>query len=218
MNFKIQKLTGRLNHWWRLPSLFCILMAGFSRTSGWAADFSGSFATSNMEISVYSQNSLAPDAVWKINSVSPEHRRLGFFSVKLLPVMIVEGIQLEFTKTNPQTNWLEGFRCEWAPAASRGLIEWRNFSISFPQEKTPRLQAKRVHPAANAGSLICRLEGVTLQTGPQPIHLSHAEVRVEGQAGVVAWRDSAATIQWDLFSGQFTTNTTVAHGIPNEKL
>ena len=218
MNFEIQKLTRRLNQSWRLTALLCALMAGCWPTGGWAADLSGSFATSNMEISVYSQNSLAPEAVWKINRISSEHRRMGFFSVKLLPVMVVEGIQLEFTNTNPQTNWLEGFRCEWAPAASRDIFEWRNFSILFPQEKAPRVQARRVHPAPNAGSLICQLEGVTLQTVYQPVHLSRAEVRAEGQSAAIVWRDSAATIQWDLFSGQFTTNTTVAHGIPNEKL
>jgi hypothetical protein len=215
MNFRIQKLAGRLNllcfGWGALGAL----IASLCPAGGWAADFPGSFATSNMEISVYSQNSLSPEAIWKINLVSPRHRRLGFFSVKLLPVMVVEGIQLEFTSANPQTNWLEGFRCEWAPAANRGLIEWRNFSIIFPQEKEPRLQAKRAHPAANAGSLICQLEGVTLQTGSRPIHLSRAEVRAEGQAGAIVWQDSAATIRWNLFSGQFTTNA-IIQGIKNE--
>jgi len=218
MNRNIQKIEERLKYLRLLMGLFCALMVNFSPAGGWAADFSGSFATSNMVISVYSQNSLQPEAVWKINRISSEHRRMGFFSVKLLPVMVVEGIQLEFTNPNPQTNWLEGFRCEWAPAASRDIFEWRNFSILFPQEKVPRVQARRVHPAANAGSLICQLEGVTLQTGSQPVHLSRAEVRVEGQSAAIVWRDSAATIRWDLFSGQFTTNTTVAHGIPNEKL
>jgi hypothetical protein len=216
MNLIIQKLTERSNHSWRLRVLLCALIAGCSPAVGRAADFSSSFSSSNMEISVYSQDSLAPDAVWKINSVSPEHRRMGFFSVKLLPVLVAEGIRLEFTKTGPQTNWLEGFRCEWAPAANRGLMEWRDFSIFFPQETVPRLHAKRVHPAANAGSLICRLEGVTLQIGARPIHLSRAEVRAEGQSAAIVWRDSAATFRWDLFSGQFITNA-ITQGIQNEK-
>lgn len=216
MNFKIQKLTERLNHLWRWRGMLWALIATFSPPGGRAADFSGSFATSNMEISVYSPNSLRPDAIWKINRISPEHRRMGFFSVKLLPVEVVEGIQLEFTRTNPQTNWLEGFHCEWSPAANRGLVEWRNFSIIFPPEPVPRLQAKRAHPTANAGSLICQLEGVTLQTGSRPIHLARAEVRAEGQAGLIVWRDNVATIRWDLFSGQFTTNG-ITQGIQNEK-
>jgi hypothetical protein len=217
MNLNNKELAGRFNHLGHLKSLLCVLIAGFSAAGGWAADVSSAFSTSNMEISVYSQNSLAPDAVWKINSISSEHRRMGFFSVKLLPVVVVEGVRLEFAKTNPQTNWLEGFRCEWAPAANQSTFEWRDFSISFPQEKVPRLQAKRVHPVANAGSLICRLEGVTLQTGSQLIHLSRAEVRVSGQTAVIVWRDAAATIQWDLFSGQFTTNATTQR-TQNEKL
>ncbi|MFZ0828554.1 MAG: hypothetical protein WAO02_14135 [Verrucomicrobiia bacterium] len=214
----IQKFMGHLKLLRRWLGLLCALLVPFSPAGSRAADFSGSFATSNLEISVYSPNALAPDAIWKINTVTPGHRRMGFFGVKLLPVMVVDGIQLEFTTASPQTNWLEGFRCEWAPAASRGIFEWQDFSIFFPQEKTPRLQARRVHPVANAGSLICRLEGITLQTGSRPIHLPRAEVRAEGPAGAIVWREAAATIQWDLFSGQFTTNTIVVHGTSNEKL
>jgi hypothetical protein len=216
MNLIIQKLTERSNIPWRLRALLCACIAGICPANGWAADFSGSFSSSNMEISVYSKNSLEPDAVWRINRVSPQHRRMGFFSVKLLPVLVVEGIRLDFAKSGPQTNWLEGFRCEWAPAANQELIEWRDFSIFFPQETVPRLHAKRVHPEANAGSLICRLEGVTLQTGARPIQLSRAEVRAEGRSAAVVWRDAAATVQWDLFSGQFTTNA-ITQGIQNEK-
>lgn len=218
MNLNFQNFGERLNLLRPLQGVLFALIVGFAPAGSLAADLSGFFTASNLEISVYSEHSLEPAAIWKIDRISPEHRRIGFFSVKLLPVVVVDRVQLEFTKPNPQTNWLEGFRCEWAPAANRELIEWRDFSIYFPKEKMPRLQAKRAHPAADAGALICRLEGVTLQTGSQPIHLSRAEVRAEGQAGEIVWRDAAATIQWDLFSGQFTTNTIVAHGIPNEKL
>lgn len=189
--------------------VLCALMASLFQTGGLAADASGFFTVSNMEINVYPKNSLEPEAVWKINTVSPEHKRIGFFSIKLLPVMVAAGIQLEFTKTNPQTDWLEGFHGEWMPTASQSIFEWRDFSIFFPQEKLPRLHAKYVHPVTNAGSLVCRLDGVTLQSGSGPVHLSSAEVRADGQGGKIVWRDSASTIQWDLFSGQFETNATM---------
>jgi len=215
MKSNLQKHAERLPHLRRLRPILCALFAGFSAAGGLAADFPGSFGAGNMEISVYPQNSVEPDAVWKINSVSPGHRRLGFFRVKLLPVLVVEGIQLEFTKTHPQTNWLEGFRCDWAPGANPGIFEWRDFRIFFPQEKVPRLQAKRVYPVAHAGTLICRLDGVTLQAGFQPIHLARAEVRAEGPAGNIVWRDAAAIIRWDLFSGQFATNA-ITQGTQNE--
>jgi len=179
--------------------------------------YSGAFATSNLEIRIYPENSLEPDAIWKIDRILTEHKRIGFFSVQLLPHLVVQGIQLEFTRTNPPANWLDSFRCEWVPAENRSALEWRDFSISFPQETIPRLHAGRAHPVAHAGSLICRLEGVTLQTGSRPVYLPRAEVRMEGQTGRIVWQDSGHTIQWDLFSGQFVTSSIIQR-TQNEKL
>ena len=198
---------------------FCVLIAGWLTADGKAADlfgFPGFTPPENLKISVYSENSLVPEAVWTINKVSLEHRRLGFFSVQLLPIVLVDGIRLDMANAVPQTNWLDGFRCEWAPAANHGVFEWRDFSIFFPAEKVPRLYARNVHPVTDGGRLICRLEGVTLQTGSQPIHLARAEVCAQGTAAEVVWRNSAAVMQWDLFSGQFTTNL-ITQGTQNEK-
>jgi hypothetical protein len=203
-----------------LALVACFLANGLRAASlpenGLAGARFGAFAATDLEIADYAENSLEPEAVWKIKSVSPEHRRLGFFSVKLLPIMVVRDVQLDFISPNPQTNWLDAFRCEWVPVAKRSAFEWRDFQVFFPQEKTPRLQAKRVYPVARAGALIARLEDLTLQAGSRPLHLSRAEVRAEGRAGVLAWTENSATIRWDLFSGQLTTNT-VTQGTQNEK-
>jgi hypothetical protein len=205
----------------KLPCLFFgwVLVAGSLQAT--ARDLvpgcPSSFATSNLEIRIYPEDSLEPDATWKIDCISTEHKRVGFFRVQLLPLLVVQGIQLEFTRTNPPANWLDGFRCDWAPAENRSALEWRNFSISFPHEKIPRLSAGRARPVANAGSLICQLEDVTLQTGSGPIHLPRAEMRTEGRSGQIVWRESAATIQWNLFSGQFTTNA-ITERTQNENL
>jgi hypothetical protein len=200
-----------------LKVLLCLLAVASLAARGGAADsfpadgLAGarivSFAATDMEVTDYADNSLEPDAVWKIKSVSPEHRRMGFFSVKLLPVMVVRDIQLNFTSPRPQTNWLDDLHCEWVPVAKRAAFEGREFSVCFPGENTPRLQAQRVYPVTRAGPLVCRLEGVTLQTASQPVHLARAEVRAEVRAGAIVWHVPEATIQWDLFSGQFTTNS-----------
>jgi hypothetical protein len=196
-----------------------VLLTGILQASArdLAPGYSSFIANSNLEIRIYPERSLEPDAIWKIDRIVLEHKRIGFFSVQLMPHLVVEGIQLEFTRTNPPANWLDGFRCEWVPAENRSALEWRNFNISFPQETIPRLHAGRAHPVAHAGSLICRLEDVTLQGGSGPVHLPRAEVRMEGQAGRIAWQDSGRTIQWDLFSSQFITSSIIQR-TPNEKL
>jgi hypothetical protein len=117
MSFKIQEVMLFLP---RLALVFCTLILTFHPAHCLAAGPSASFATSNLEIRLYPQNSLVPDAVWKIDRIAPDHKRIGFFHVQLLPMLVVQGIGLEFTRTNPPANWLEGFRCEWVPADSSG--------------------------------------------------------------------------------------------------
>lgn len=200
-----------------LACLFCILIFGFPVSRSLASDYFGSSATSNLEIRVYPENSLKPDAIWKIDQISTEHKRVGFFRVQLMPLLVVQGIHLKFTRTNPPANWLEGFQCKWLPLKDRNALEWRDFSIAFPQETVPRLLAGRAHPIAHAGSLICRLDDVTLQTGSGPVHLPRAEMRMEGQAGRIVWQDSGHTVQWDLFSNQ-TVISSIIQRKQNEKL
>ena len=181
-----------------------------------AAGFPGSLQASNMDSVIYGDDFFKPVAALKIGRIFTDHRRLGFFHIKLLPVLVAEGVHLEFAQASPQTNWLDGFRFDPAPSVSRSAVEWRDFSVSMAQEKSPRLQADRVHPAVNASSIVCQLEGVTVQAGLERLKVPKAELRTEGQSGQVVWTRSHQTIQWDLFSGQFTTNA-ITQGIQNEK-
>ena len=173
-------------------------------------------AASDLVITDYRENSIEPEEVWNIAQISREYRHMGFFTVKLLPVLVVKGIRLDLGSASGQTNWLGGFRCDWSPRANPTVFEWRDFSVFFPGETAPRLRAKRVYPVAGPGSLAGRLEGVILQTGAELVYLPRAEVRATGRAGEIVWQDRSAAIRWDLFSTQCTTNT-ITQGKPHEK-
>jgi hypothetical protein len=80
-----------------------------------AAGLSGSLQASNVESVIYGDDFFKPVAALKIGRIFTDHRRLGFFRIKLLPVLVAEGVHLEFAQANPQTNWLEGFRFDPAP-------------------------------------------------------------------------------------------------------
>ena len=183
------------------------LAAGFFPLCVPAAGFSGSLQASNVESVIYGDDFFKPVATVKIGRIFTDHRRLGFFHVKLLPVLVAEGVHLEFAQASPQTNWRDGFRFDPAPAAGRSAVEWRDFSVSVAQEKLPRLQADRVHPTVNASSIVCQLEGVTVQAGLERLKVPKAELRAEGQSGQVVWTRSHQVIQWDLFTGQCKTNS-----------
>ena len=189
-----------------LATALCALAVGFLPVCVPAAGLSGSLQASNVESVIYGDDFFKPVAVVKIGRIFTDHRRLGFFHIQLLPVLVAEGVQLEFAQASPQTNWLDGFRFDPAPSVSRSAGEWRDFSVSIAQEKLPRLQADRVHPTVNADSIVCQLEGVTMQAGPERLKVPKAELRAEGQSGQVIWARSHQVVQWDLFTGQCKTN------------
>jgi hypothetical protein len=200
----------------RLAGALCALAVSFLPLCVPAAGLSGFLQASNMESVIYGSDFFKPVATVKIERIFIDHRRLGFFRIKLLPVLVAEGVRVEFAEARPQTNWLDGFRFDPAPSVSRSAVEWRNFSVSFAQEKSPRLQAHRVHPTVNASSIVCRLEGVTVQAGGSQFDVSKAEFRAEGQSGEVIWTRSNQVIQWNLFTGQCRTNFITEKS--NEKL
>lgn len=189
-----------------LAGALCSLAVSFLPLCVPAAGLSGSLQASNLESVIYGDDFFKPVAALKIGRIFTDHRRLGFFHIKLLPVLVAEGVHLEFPQTSPQTNWLEGFRFDPAPSVSRSAVEWRDFSVSIAQEKLPRLQADRVHPTVNASSIVCQLEGVTVQAGLERLKVPKAELRAEGQSGQVVWTRSHQVVQWDLFTGQCKTN------------
>lgn len=212
MKASVQRPTGRLK---RLGIILFALVGGCTPVCLPAAGFSGSLQTSNIESVIYGSDFFKPVAALKIERIYTDHRRLGFFHVKLLPVLVADGVHLEFAQARPQTNWLDGFRFDPAPAVDRSAVEWRDFSVSFAQEKSPRLRANRVHPTVNANFIVCRLEGVTVQAGAEQFNVPKAELRAEGQSGQVVWTQSNIVIQWDLFTGQCLTNS--IKGVLNEK-
>jgi hypothetical protein len=194
----------------------CALAVSFLPSGVPAAGLSGSLQASNVESVIYGDDFFKPVVVLKVGKIFTDHRRLGFFHIQLLPVLVAEGVHLEFSQASPQTNWLEGFRFDPALSVRRSAVEWRDFSVSMAQEKLPRLQAERVHPTVNAGSIVCQLEGVTVQAGLERLKVPKAELRAEGQSGQVIWTRSNQVIQWDLFTGQCKTNS-IEQRSQNEK-
>jgi len=184
-----------------------VLVVSFLPVCVHATGLPGSLQASNVENVIYGDDFFKPVVVLKVGKIFTDHRRLGFFHIKLLPVLVAEGVHLEFSQASPQTNWLEGFRFDPAPSVRRSAVEWRDFSVSIAQEKLPRLQADRVHPTVNASSIVCQLEGVTVQAGLERLKVSKAELRAEGQSGQVVWTCSHQVIQWDLFTGRCKTNS-----------
>ena len=191
-------------------------LIGFLYSGCPAAGQTARLEARDVEIRLYPKNSTRQIAVCRVDRVYTDYRKMGFFRIKLLPVLVVEGVRLEFNQTEPQSDWLEGLQFDPPPGMRGSAVEWHNFSVFVPGENQPRLHANRVLLTANAGATVYRLEGVTIQSGGESLAVPKAELQTKGQAGRVVWTRSGKVIQWNLFTGQFATNSISEK--PNEKL
>ena len=185
-------------HW--AAARCCAVVALMPLSSSRAAAVRTSEAR-NVTVGIYTGDSSSMVALLKVGRIFTENRRLGFFRVKLLPVLVVQGVRLEFTESMPNTNWPAGFRVNPAPLARPGTsLEWRDVSVRFPQDVQPRLQAGQLHPPTRTDGESCLLENVTLRTDAGALHVSRARLLLNGLTGRVVWESPGGVQQWDLFT------------------
>jgi hypothetical protein len=178
----------------------CLAIAAFLPRVGQAEKIRGVDAR-HVTVGIYSGDSSTQVAVLKVGKVFIENRRLGFFRVKLLPMVVVQGVSLEFTESAPNTNWPTGFRANPVPLAPPGTsVEWRDVSVRFAQDAHPRLRAALLRPPTKSDAESCLLEDVTLQTDAGALNVSQATLLLKGLTGQVVWESQGAVQRWDLFT------------------
>jgi len=172
-----------------------------------AEDLPLDFGWQNLEFRTYAPNSIREIADCKIEKIFLDHRKMGFFRVKLLPVLVVQGVQLELAGAGTTNEWAEGFKSDWLPDVKRDAVEWRDVSLAFKKEKedASRLHASRAQPAASGGPAICSFNDVTLEAGGMKWRMAQAELRNENGRPFLVWQDGGSR-RLDLFSGEISNN------------
>jgi len=157
-------------------------------------------------MAIYPDNSLQSAATLKLAREHTDHRHVGFFSVKLLPILVGEGVRLELASETPNTNWLASLSANPLPAARHAGVEWRECSIWLPRDSAARLSAERlVLKEDDAAAEFCALEGVTVQTDSGPLKIARARLLLGAEAGRVRWQQDGHSVTWDLFSKKITS-------------
>ena len=184
---------------WPFPLAILLLLAGLPLP---ASELTGSFSSENSEFTIYAPGSVQEIAVCRTERIFTDHRKLGFFHVQLLPVLVVQGARLELAGDNPDGNWVESFQTDWLPEIPHSAVEWRDVRITSQKENAPRLHAARAQPAGRGSALICRLQNVTLEAGTAKWQTPQAEFRNEVGRPRAVWTDATGVHHWDLFSGK----------------
>ncbi len=142
-------------------------------------DFPPGFNPENLEFRTYAPNSTREIADCKVEKVFLDHRTLGFFKVKLLPVLVVQGVRVEFGDANPTNEWVETFQSDWLPEVNRRGVEWRDVDIRSHKAGKPSLHAGTAQPAAEGTPIVCGFKEVTLEASGSKWRLPQAELRNE---------------------------------------
>jgi len=180
----------------------------------------GSFPTGlglqNFEFRTFAPNSIREIADCKVEKIYLDHRKLGFFRVKLLPVLVVQGVRLEFADANPTNDWTESFQSDWLPDVKRDAVEWRDVSLAFKKgkEDASRLHANRAQPGAGGSPTICSFNDVTLEANGMKWQMAQAELRNEKGRPVLVWMADGGERHLDLISGEIFNNSKFNRGKP----
>jgi hypothetical protein len=186
--------------------VLAVLLAGANWVPG--GDFPVGFGWQNLEFRTYAPNSIREIADCKVEKIFLDHRKLGFFRVKLLPVLVVQGVRLEFADANPTNEWAESFQSDWLPKVKRSAVEWRNVTIGSQKEDAPRVRAGWAQVGADRAPTICEFKDVTLEANGATWRMPQAELRDEGGRARVVWHtDGGGTRHMDLFSGEIFNNS-----------
>lgn len=182
-----------------------VLLALAGRVSGENASL-GFGGAQNLEFRTYAPNSIREIADCKVGRIFLDHRKLGFFRVKLLPVLVIQSVRLEFAGANPTNEWAETFHSDWLPKVPHRCVEWRDVDISSQKAGAPRLHAGGAQPAAAGTLTVCAFKDVTVEANGAKWQMAQAELRSEGGRPRVVWKANGGERCLDLFSGEMTGN------------
>lgn len=196
MRLRIQSGSAR-----GVGCVLVVLLALASRAPG--GDFLPGFTPENFEIRTYAPNSTREIADCKVEKIFLDHRKLGFFKVKLLPVLVVQGVRVEFGDANPNNGWMKTFQSDWLPKVSRRGVEWREVNVGSQQAGTPSLHAGSAQPSAPGSPTVCVFNNVTLEANGVKRQLTRVELRSEGGHPRFVWTADGGEQHLDLFSGEF---------------
>jgi hypothetical protein len=184
---------------------FSLLLA-----SGWsalAAQLPPDFKLTQIETVFYPKGSVQPIATCKVDAVFVDHRRLGFFQIKLLPILVAQGVSIELGEAYADNEWMRELGSNLSPGLKKQAVEWREVDLTTSRTNSPHLHAKSVRLTDAKGPVICRLENCVIESRGQRWHTASANWQTAGARQQLAWRtDAGVLMHWDLSTDEIADN------------
>lgn len=158
----------------------------------------------NVEFTTYARGTGREIATCKVEKVFTDHRKLGFFRVRLLPVLVIQGVRLKLAAPDTGADWTHGFQPDWLPGVNSDAVEWRDVSVVFEATNAPVLRAERAFPSPGVGATVCKFKNVTVQVRGQTWHVPEADLRNENGQPCAIWSDGGGERRLDLLNGEIS--------------
>ena len=115
-----------------------------------------------------------PYAALRVQRISKDYERRGFFRIGLLPVLVAEDVTLRFLDAERSADTFA--RVGRLTEGAADTVEWRKVELTFEKDTLPRLQAARMRPARDGG---WRVWDAIVRTGTNELRFSNGHLSVE---------------------------------------
>lgn len=158
-------------------------------------------AVNEVTFSEYSPKGISLIAQVHAAHIFTDYERRGFFRIGLLPIAVVENVQIQIQSAECLTNALFALHDWNQPAPGVRRLELRNVEIKLIGEKQPRLSAAGARVGQD-GVLELSTVSVFNATGPQT-SIPKAALQVAGSsAGWLRWNVDGHPQELFLFNAQ----------------
>ncbi len=156
----------------------------------------------------YSRGAATTVAVLRIERFATDFQRRGFFRIGLLPILVADGVTLEFLEPGSVGAALERSRSQIQRVCGSGVIELRRVRCKFPVESDRQLEVQRVRFGQN-GEWEMR-DGVSWRVGTNCWQFSRALMQISGKkAGEISFPEAPQLRPLKLFPSHSATNSLV---------
>jgi len=172
-----------------------------------AGNLPADFRLTQTEMVFYPKGSIQPMATCKVDGVFLDHRRLGFFHVRLLPILVVQGVHIELGDAGADDDWMSELGENLAVGMKLSAVEWRELDLTTSRTNSPHLYARTVRLMDGKGSVRCHLENCVIETCGQQWHCASADWQTINNHQQLAWRaEDGAPMHWDFSTGEISGN------------
>lgn len=182
--------------------VYALLGAGLLAVASLNAKAAG-FSLNNARgvvIPIYATGYDGAVAAMRLDRVAQEQRRLGFFRIRALPVLVIYQARLEVRQTAAASQAISNFCEHLKQLGQRDAVEVRGFQLTLPAEKAPRLEARHVSLQTENKVTGLRLEDVILRGAGPERKLHRAWFGSSPQGPLLRWGNTDAAASCDPFA------------------